>query len=179
MRIISGTLKGRTFRVPTGFPSRPTTDFAKEGLFNILENTFDFENMRILDLCAGTGNLSFEFLSRGASSITAVDKNSRVCSFLQKNAQSLNLETQLSVVNSDCLHFLQRTAAIFDIIIADPPFDLAIHHSIADTVFQRHLLNPEGILIIEHGKRTLMDNATNFSKTRNFGNVSFSFFTWP
>ncbi|NBN99345.1 MAG: hypothetical protein EBV19_08950 [Flavobacteriia bacterium] len=95
MRIISGTLKGRTFRVPPGFPSRPTTDFAKEGLFNILENTFDFEGMKVLDLCAGTGNLSFEFLSRGAESITAVDKNGRVCSFLQKNAQGLQLNANI------------------------------------------------------------------------------------
>lgn len=179
MRIISGSLKGRTFRVPPGFLSRPTTDFAKEGLFNILENSYEFENMKVLDLCSGTGSLSFEFLSRGAASITAVDKNSRLCSFLQKNAQALKLEGQLSVVNSDCLHFLNRTVQRYDIIIADPPFDLTIHSSIVDTVFSRNLLVPEGLLIVEHGKRTVMANATNFTKTRNFGNVSFSFFTWP
>jgi 16S rRNA (guanine(966)-N(2))-methyltransferase RsmD len=179
MRIISGTLKGRTFRVPPGFPSRPTTDFAKEGLFNILENSFNFEHMNVLDLFAGTGNLSFEFLSRGASSITAVDKNHRVCTFLQKNAQILKLVAQLTVVNSDSLQFLERTAATFDMIVADPPFDLTIHHSITDVVFRRHLLKPDGMLIIEHGKLTNMENATNFSKTRNFGNVNFSFFTWP
>jgi 16S rRNA G966 N2-methylase RsmD len=163
MRIISGALKGRTFRVPPGFPSRPTTDFAKEGLFNILENNYDFN----------------EFLSRGASSITAVDKNGRVCSFLHKNAQELQLAAKLTVVNTDCLHFLERTVESFDIIIADPPFDLPIHNTISETVFHRNLLKPDGILIIEHGKRTVMDNATNFNKTRNFGNVNFSFFTWP
>jgi 16S rRNA (guanine(966)-N(2))-methyltransferase RsmD len=179
MRIISGALKGRTFRVPPGFPSRPTTDFAKEGLFNILENNYDFNNLKVLDLCAGTGNLSFEFLSRGASSITAVDKNGRVCSFLHKNAQELQLAAKLTVVNTDCLHFLERTVESFDIIIADPPFDLPIHNTISETVFHRNLLKPDGILIIEHGKRTVMDNATNFNKTRNFGNVNFSFFTWP
>lgn len=179
MRIISGTLKGRTFRVPPGFPSRPTTDFAKEGLFNILENTLDFEGMKVLDLCAGTGNLSFEFLSRGAGSITAVDKNGRVCSFLQKNAQGLQLDTKISVINADCLYFLNRTVDVFDLIVADPPFDATNHSEIAELVFQRNLLQPNGRLIIEHGKRTHLSEVTNFSNTRNFGNVNFSFFKWP
>ncbi|MBM3165360.1 MAG: 16S rRNA (guanine(966)-N(2))-methyltransferase RsmD [Bacteroidetes bacterium] len=179
MRIISGSLKGRTFRVPPKFPSRPTTDFAKEGLFNILSNSCDFEGMTVLDLCAGTGNLSFEFLSRGASNVTAVDGNPKVCAWLQKNALALKLDGQLSIVHSDCLLFLKRTALSFDLVIADPPFELAIHSTMVDIIFQQKVLNPKGLLIVEHGKRTALQNATNFDKTRNFGNVNFSFFKWP
>jgi len=179
MRIIAGSLKGRTFRVPPGFPSRPTTDYAKEGLFNMLNNTYEFEGMKILDLCSGTGNISFEFLSRGAALVTSVDHHGKACTWLHKNAQQLQLDTKISVVNSDVLQFLERTDQQFDIIFADPPFDLKIHSSLVSLVFQRSVLQQEGLLIVEHGKDTSLDNSPYFKNMRNFGNVNFSFFVWP
>ena len=178
MRIISGSHKGRTFRVPTGFPSRPTTDYAKEGLFNMLSNSYEFQDMKILDLCSGTGNISFEFLSIGAAHVTAVDEHGKACNWLHKNAQQLQFQTQLNVVNSDCLHFLERTNQLFDIIFADPPFDLKIHASLVSLVFQRSILQQEGLLVVEHGKNTSLHSEMHFQNMRNFGNVNFSFFTW-
>ncbi|NDB35866.1 MAG: 16S rRNA (guanine(966)-N(2))-methyltransferase RsmD [Flavobacteriia bacterium] len=178
MRIISGSLKGRTFRVPPNFPSRPTTDYAKEGLFNILGNQRDFEGLSILDLCSGTGNLTFEFLSRGATTVTSVDHHHKVCRWIHKNATILGLDNRINVVQTDCLDFLRRCLQPFDIIVADPPYDLAIHQEIAHLVFLRSLLKEDGTMVIEHGKKTMLENETNFDKTRTFGNVNFSFFSW-
>jgi len=178
MRIISGSFKGRTFRVPPGFPSRPTTDFAKEGLFNILGNQREFADMTILDLCAGTGNLTFEFISRGASQVIAVDNHTKVCRWLHKNTLQLDMQQQVTVVPSECITFLQRTHLSFDIIFADPPYDVNFHDQIIELVFQRSLLQRDGMLIIEHGKQTRLDHETNYDQTRNFGNVYFSFFSW-
>ncbi len=176
MRIIAGDLKGRMFSVPSGFPSRPTTDYAKEGLFNLLGNQTDYESMTILDLCSGTGNIGFEFISRGAEKVTCVDKNDRVVSWLNKNAQTLGIRSKMDIIKSDCLHYLDRVNIQYDLIFADPPFDLQIHALIAAKIFERNLLKPEGMLIIEHGKQTSLKDETNYLKTRNFGNVNFSFF---
>jgi 16S rRNA (guanine(966)-N(2))-methyltransferase RsmD len=178
MRIISGSLKGRSFRVPPGFPSRPTTDFAKEGLFNILGNQRDFEGMTILDLCSGTGNLTFEFISRGASQVIAVDSHPKVCRWIQKNALQFDMQNQVTVVPSDCITFLQRTHQSFDLIFADPPYEVKFHNQIKELVFQRALLQQSGLFVMEHGKQTRFDNETNYDQTRNFGNVYFSFFSW-
>ena len=176
MRIISGHLKGRLFAVPKSFPSRPTTDFAKEGLFNILGNQLDFEGLKILDLCADTGNLSFEFVSRGATEINCVDVSPKVISWLQKNANLLGIQDKLKANVSDVLTFLNRTTQQYDVIIADPPYELNIHSQIVQSVFERSLLTNGGMLIIEHSKRTDLTKETNYSNTRTFGNVNFSFF---
>lgn len=176
MRIISGYLKGRSFSVPSSFPSRPTTDFAKEGLFNVLGNQLDFKGVRILDLFAGTGNLSFEFISRGALEVTCVDKSPKVTSWLKKNATILGIDEQITIYTQDALLYLQRATQQYDLIIADPPYDLKVHSSIVQTVIERNLLKREGQLIIEHGKFTNLKEETNYMNTRTFGNVNFSFF---
>ena len=176
MRIISGYLKGRSFAVPSSFPSRPTTDFAKEGLFNVLGNQIDFSDLRVLDLFTGTGNLSFEFISRGATDVVCVDKSPKVTAWLKKNALALGIQEGLNVHTQDALTFIQRATQQFDLIIADPPYELAVHKEIIQTVFERNLLKPEGILIVEHGKFTVLNEETNFLNTRTFGNVNFSFF---
>lgn len=176
MRIISGNLKARRFSVPKNFPSRPTTDFAKEGLFNVLEHQLDLFDLNILDLCAGTGNISFEFLSREAGTVTAVDQNFNCIRFIRKNADELGINEHLHVLKSEILQFLQRTEQTYDLIFADPPYDVSFHAEIAKIVFERHLLNENGILIIEHGKKTDLSGLTHFDFVRNYGNVNFSFF---
>ncbi len=176
MRIIRGFLKGKRFATPPNFPSRPTTDFAKEGLFNILENHFLFENKVILDLCAGTGNISFEFISRGATSVLAIDSNPRCIQFLKSNIQNLGIESSMSCYKTDCIVYCKNAKEKYDIIYADPPFHLKFHEELVTVILQKSLLNKDGYLIVEHGKQTNLTQITSFQFCRNFGNVYFSFF---
>jgi 16S rRNA (guanine(966)-N(2))-methyltransferase RsmD len=176
VRIISGKLKARRFSVPKNFPSRPTTDFAKEGLFNLLGNQIELDGIKVLDLCSGTGNISFEFISRGASHVTAVDQNFNCVRFIRKNAESLQIDTQIQIVKSDILGYLRQCSGEFDLIFADPPYEITFHQEIAEIIFQRNLLSPEGMLIIEHGKKTDLSSLTHFGFSRTYGNVHFSFF---
>jgi 16S rRNA (guanine966-N2)-methyltransferase len=176
VRIIGGNLKARRFSVPKNFPSRPTTDFAKEGLFNVLEHQLELFDLNILDLCAGTGNISFEFLSRGAGKVTAVDHHFNCIRFIRKNAEELGITDDLRVFKADILPYLERTDQTYDLIFADPPYDANFHKDIAELVFKRNLLNEDGKLIIEHGKKTDLSTLTQFEFTRTYGNVIFSFF---
>jgi 16S rRNA (guanine966-N2)-methyltransferase len=177
VRVVRGILKSRRFSLPKNFPSRPTTDFAKEGLFNMLENKLDLIDMDILDLCAGTGNLTFEFLSREAGKVTAVDKEYNCIQFIRKTAKEFGVDDKLETYKMDITLYLKKTNLTFDIIVADPPYDLTFHEEIAQLVFERQLLKPEGTLIIEHGRNTTFDNTPQFDSMRKFGNVQFSFFT--
>lgn len=178
MRIIRGSLKGKRFATPPNFPSRPTTDFAKEGLFNMLENRVDIEGMDVLDLCAGTGNISFEFVSRGANHVLAIDSHPRCVQYLKGNAKELQIEKQLQVYKSDCVVYCRNVQNVdYDLIFTDPPFHLAFHQELIQTIFERKLLKPGGLLIVEHGKQTKLEGLANFSFSRNFGNVHFSFFS--
>lgn len=176
MRIISGKFRARRFSVPHQFPSRPTTDFAKEGLFNMLENQIDFDDLNILDLCVGTGNISFEFLSREAGKITAVDTNLNCLRFVKKNAEEMKVDDLIRTLKMDILHFLSITTDQYDIIFADPPYNYKKHDEIQKIVFEKNLLKEDGLLIIEHGKETDLKNTTYFKNQRNYGNVYFSFF---
>lgn len=176
MRIIRGKYKTRRYKIPKNFPSRPTTDFAKEGLFNILENQMDLYDLHILDLCSGTGNISIEFLSREAGDVTAVDQNFNCVRHLHKIAKELQCEDVLTIVKADILKFLNKTGQHFDLIFADPPYAYTEHEEIARIVFERGILNENGILIIEHGKHTSLEHITQFRFTRIYGNVCFSFF---
>ncbi len=176
MRIISGKLKARRFSVPKNFPSRPTTDFAKEGLFNILENQIDLYDLNILDLCVGTGNISFELLSREAGQVTAVDINLNCLRFVRKNAEDMKIDNEIRTVKMDILHFLKLTEETYDLIFADPPYAYKHHAEIAILVFERALLNENGLLVIEHGKDVDLSTITQFVFSRNYGGVHFSFF---
>lgn len=177
MRIISGKLKARRFSMPKNFPSRPTTDFAKEGLFNVLENNIDLYDLNILDLCAGTGNISFEFLSREAGTVTAVDIHLNSLRFVRKNAEEMKVEQDIRTVRMDILHFLKLTEEQYDIIFADPPYAYGKYEDLINLVFNRELLTENGILIVEHGKETKLDHITQFDFIRTYGNVNFSFFS--
>lgn len=176
MRIISGKLRARRFSVPKNFPSRPTTDYAKEGLFNILEHQMELNDLNVLDLCAGTGNISFELLSREAGFVTAVDINLNCLRFIRKNVEEMKIQDEIRTVRMDILHFLKLTEEKYDLIFADPPYAFKHHAALAELVFERNLLNPGGLLVIEHGKETVLEKITHFDFVRNYGNVYFSFF---
>jgi 16S rRNA (guanine966-N2)-methyltransferase len=177
MRIISGEHKGRVINAPKSLPVRPTTDFAKESIFNILNNHFDFEGLKILDLFCGTGNITYEFASRGSTDITCVDNNYPCCEFVKKTIAAFKMD-QVKVTKSDALSFLKKTLSNYDIIFADPPYDMDAEkfQSIPELVFSKNILKPNGWLIIEHGERTIFSNHKNFIEHRKYGNVNFSIF---
>lgn len=156
-------------------PVRPTTDFAKEALFNIINNHFEFEDISVLDVFAGTGNISYEFASRGAIDVLCIDSNPACVRFITKTAIQLNFQ-QLKVVKTDALHFLNTTHIKKDIIFADPPFDDESTILIPDIVFQRNLLNDFGWLIIEHSTRISFGENPYLFDMRKYGSVCFSFF---
>ncbi|WP_034925656.1 RsmD family RNA methyltransferase [Gillisia sp. CAL575] len=176
MRIISGQHKGRRITAPKKLPVRPTTDMAKEGLFNILNNSFHFNKLNVLELFSGSGNVSYEFASRGAVSITSVDENMDCVKFIKKT--SLELEMDITPIKSDVFKYLERAPIKADIIFADPPYDFddSQFKKIVDLVFEKELLNESGVLIIEHSKHTKMDVVDYFDVGRRYGNSVFSFF---
>ncbi len=177
MRIIRGILKSRRFSIPKNFPSRPTTDFAKEGLFNILENTFSLQDLEILDLCAGTGNITYEFASREAGKILSVDTNYNCCKFIQRMVSENNLEGTVSVLKSDIRDFVRKTEQKFDLIFLDPPYESSFYEEVILTIKERGLVNEDGLLIVEHSKRKDLSHLPHFDKVKDYGGVSFSFFS--
>lgn len=174
MRIINGSHKGKIIKVPKGLPVRPTTDFAKEGLFNILNNKVNFEEIAFLDLFSGTGHISLEVASRGGKNITGVDKDFKCVSFLK--SISSEYKFGINTVKSDVFEFLKSLKTKYDLIFADPPYDLENITEIYSLVFNNNLLNESGFLIIEHGPKTKLDHLPNFKQHRKYGNVNFSFF---
>jgi 16S rRNA (guanine(966)-N(2))-methyltransferase RsmD len=175
MRIIRGTHKGRKITAPSNLPVRPTTDMAKEGLFNILDNHLYFEDLRVLDLYAGTGNISYEFASRGSQLVIAVDLNPQCIRFISETASRLGFE-QLKSVRSSSIGFLSGCRERFDLIFADPPFDLEGTEEVVSLVFEKDLLAEGGWLIIEHDRSRDFSSHPKFSRLRNYGKVNFSFF---
>lgn len=176
MRIVSGSLKGRRIIAPKKLPVRPTTDMAKEGLFNILNNRLRFQEIEVIDLFAGIGSISFEFISRGTKRITAVDANYDCIKFLTKTAEELDLD--LNLIKSDVFEFLEKTPLKADLIFADPPYDLPLEdfEKIENTVRERTLTKEDGLLIIEHSKHTSLEHIETFTEQRRYGNSVFSFF---
>lgn len=178
MRIIGGILKGKTLLTPKNLPVRPTTDFAKEALFNILNNKIDFEGLTVLDLFSGTGNISLEFASRGAKKVLSIDKHPACVGFLKDTAKLYKLNT-IYTEKADIFKTLAKLTAKYDVIFADPPYDLPNIPEIHALVFNHSLLNENGILIIEHGPKTNLSELSNYVETRKYGNVHFSFFNHP
>ncbi|WP_417886275.1 RsmD family RNA methyltransferase [Zunongwangia sp.] len=176
MRIISGTNKGKRIIAPKKLPVRPTTDMAKEGLFNILNNQYYISDLTILDLFSGTGNIAYEFSSRGVEKVTAVDGNFDCIKFIKKTASELNFP--ITAIKSDVYKYLERAPITADIIFADPPYGFSTEDflKIATLVFEKELLTENGTLIIEHGKHTDLSAHSNFVEKRNYGSSVFSFF---
>jgi 16S rRNA (guanine966-N2)-methyltransferase len=176
VRIISGEHKGRKIIAPKKLPVRPTTDMAKESLFNIINNYYYFEDISVLDLFSGTGNISYEFASRGTQLITAVDSHYGCVRFIDETSNKLKMP--IRVIKDDVFKFLQTSKQTYDIIFADPPydFDLEIFSSITDLVFSNTLLNKQGLLILEHSKYMDLSNLNYFMSSKSYGSSVFSFF---
>ena len=175
MRIIRGTHRGRKITPPANLPVRPTTDLAKESLFNILENNLYFEDLKVLDLYAGTGSISYEFASRGSQQVIAVDIHPNCIRFISETAVKLGF-TQLKAVRSSSIGFLNHCREKFDLVFADPPYDLEGIEEVIELVFDKQLLNEGGWLVIEHSEGKDFSAFPNFSQHRNYGKVNFSFF---
>ncbi|OOG78500.1 RsmD family RNA methyltransferase [Flavobacterium sp. A45] len=176
MRIISGKYKGRRISPPKGLPVRPTTDMSKEALFNVLNNHFSFEGLKVLDLFSGTGNISYEFASRGSTPITSVDGDFGCVKFIKQVASEYDFN--IAATKSDVFSFLEKNKTSYDIIFADPPYglDQKTFERIVLLVFEKGLLNEEGMMIIEHSKYTKLDHMINFSFQKSYGGSIFSFF---
>ena len=175
MRIISGTLKGRSIDVPRNFKGRPTTDFAREGLFNVLNNRVQWEGLKVLDLFAGTGAFSLECFSRGAAEIMAIDIQPLHVRFINENFQKFSAD-DAHALKVDVFKWITNANQQFDLIFADPPYDIPGLTKLPALILGNQLLNPDGLLIIEHGKRTDFSNQPGFQMEKSYSNVSFSFF---
>ena len=176
MRIISGTFKARRIQAPKKLPVRPTTDMAKEALFNILNHRYHFHDISVLDLFSGTGNISYEFASRGTESIVAVDQNFQCTKFITQTSEGFDMPIQ--VIKAEVFGFLEKTKQSHTIIFADPPYELELDKflKIVELVFQNELLETDGVLIIEHSKQTDLSSAPQFTEVKGYGGNRFSFF---
>lgn len=175
IRIIAGSHRGKRIRAPKNLPARPTTDRAKESLFNILGNHFYFDEVKALDLFAGTGNISYELASRGCPDITAIDQNARGVRFIQQTATELKMEA-IQVQRAEVLQYLSREYRSYDLIFADPPYDYDQYEKLVEQIFMSNLLKDQGMLVIEHQSDHDLQGLSNFEAVRVYGNVAFSFF---
>lgn len=178
MRIIGGTLKGLRLNPPKNLPVRPTTDMAKEALFNILLNQIEFENIKVLDLFAGTGNISLEFASREAAQVVSVDRSIHCINYIKETARQHHL-SQIKTYKADVFKYLELETEQYDLIFADPPYDLNGIPEIPKIVFEKKLLLPGGLLIVEHQSFQNLSNHAAFVEQRKYGHSSFSFFRTP
>lgn len=176
MRIISGKFKGRRIFPPKGLPVRPTTDMSKEALFNVLNNHFSFEGLKVLDLFSGTGNISYEFASRGSDNITSVDGDFGCVKFIKQVAEEYDFN--IAAIKSDIFKFLEKNKNSYDIIFADPPYalDQKTFDKMVLIIFDQNLLHEDGMMVIEHSKYTKLDHLIHFSFKKSYGGSIFSFF---
>ena len=176
MRIISGTHKGRRLTAPKNLPVRPTTDMSKEALFNILNNHISFSEVSFLDLFAGTGNISYEFASRGCMQIMAVDSHFGCVKYINQTAEQL--EFPINTLKADVFKYASMKGAAFDIIFADPPYDIKASEleELIDHLFENERVSEDGMVIIEHSKHTDLSKINRFDNSRKYGGSIFSFF---
>ncbi len=175
MRIIAGTLRGRRLNPPANLPVRPTTDMARESLFNILNNYVYYEDCKVLDLFAGTGAVSIEFVSRGVEHVTSVDINNACTDYIKSEVNRLNLNN-VHVVRTDVFDLLKHVNTKFDIVFADPPYSMQGLEKLPDLVCNNDMLTDDGIFILEHPKENSFENHPNFWQHRTYGKVNFTFF---
>ena len=176
MRIVSGKFKGKRIEPPKNFKARPTTDFAKESLFNIISNNYNFENITALDLFSGTGGISLELASRGCPDVTSVELNPVHQAFIRKTADDLGMRDQVRSLKQNAFVFLKGCRQQFDLIFADPPYDMEGIETIPDIIFEKNLLTDEGWLILEHSKNKDFSEKPFFIERRSYGSVNFSIF---
>lgn len=176
MRIVAGRFKGKRIAPPKGITARPTTDFAKEALFNILQHSIALEGIRVLDLFAGAGGISLEFLSRGAEEVVSVERDAALYGHLQRTARALGTDNW-HVVKADVSTYLQADRNSYDVIFADPPFDMEETATLPARIRASGLLAPDGLLVVEHYKRLDLSGDPWFDICRKYSNINFSFFT--
>lgn len=175
MRIISGLWKGRRLNPPKNITARPTTDFAKESLFNLLQNRIQIEDSDVLDLFAGTGSISLECCSRGAREVTAVELAHTQQNFIIQASKELGAKN-LTVVRGDVFRFTNSCRTKFDLIFADPPYALETLPTLPDVIFEKSLLKEGGLFVLEHSRNNDFSTHPHFVEHRNYGNVNFTFF---
>lgn len=176
MRVIGGDLKGRAIMPPAGYKARPTTDFAKEGLFNVLINEIDFEQSSLLDLFSGTGSISYEFASRGCRDIVAIEMNAVNAAFIKKTSAALGISDRIQVVHHNVFDFLPICHREFDVVFADPPYAINGLDTIPDKVFFNSVVAEGGLFILEHPAEYSFTGHPYFVKEKKYGNVHFTFF---
>ena len=176
MRIIGGKYKGKNIFAPKNLPVRPTTDFAKESLFNILANRIDFDDLKLLELFAGTGNIGYEFSSRGCTDVTSVDVDFNCIRFIKKQNKELGFPNR--VIRCEAFRFLKQQKESYDFVFADPPYQMEGIDGLPNLVFDNNLLKPNGFLVVEHEKHLDFSEHPCFQETRKYGKVHFSFFTF-
>lgn len=175
MRIITGIYKGRHFDIPRSFKARPTTDFAKENIFNVLNGYIDLDGAMALDLFAGTGSISLEMLSRGCSQVVSVEGDRDHANFIRQCMTKLGTDANV-LIRGDVFRFIKSCSQQFDFIFADPPYALEQLAQMPDIVMERDLLNEGGLFVLEHGKRNDFSQHPRFVEHRAYGSVNFSFF---
>ncbi|HBB01650.1 MAG: 16S rRNA (guanine(966)-N(2))-methyltransferase RsmD [Bacteroidetes bacterium GWD2_45_23] len=175
MRIISGKYKSRRIQVPSNLKARPTTDFAKENLFNILNNRIDWEETTALDLFSGTGSIALELVSRGCPYVVSVEQNQNHFNFICHAQEKLGTK-ELFPVRADVFKYLQSLRQQFDFIFADPPYELAGIEQLPDLIFEKNLLMAEGLFVLEHSRKFNFSHRPHFLEERAYGSVHFSFF---
>lgn len=179
MRIVGGMFSGRRFSPPTSTPARPTTDVAKEGLFNILGNMMDIEGAKTCDLFGGTGSISYELASRGATELTLIERDNGNILFIKKTAEALGISNILNIIRGDVFKFMKQNTERYDFIFAGPPYALVNIDDIPLLVFEKQMLTPEGIFVLEHTPRNDYQQHPNFTRMKNYGTTVFSFFKQP
>lgn len=178
MRIISGKYGGRIIKPPGNFKSRPTTDLAREGLFNILSNHFYFDDLEVLDLFAGTGSVGFEFASRGAVRVDMIEKNYQHFKFIRKVIEILQTDN-IKVMKADFFKAIKNIHQTYDIVFADPPYDLKEFEKVPELILSKTILKPDGLFILEHPSHYQFNALPGFFDLRIYGSVNFSFFKNP
>lgn len=179
MRIVGGDFSGRKFSPPSGIPARPTTDVAKEGLFNTLENMMDIEGIKTCDIFGGTGSISYELASRGAADLTLIERDTTSINFIKKTAQAIGIENKMQIIKGDVFKFMKQNKEQYNFIFAGPPYALETIDSIPVIIFEKQMLLPNGIFVLEHTPRNDYQQHLNFLKMKNYGTTVFSFFIQP
>lgn len=176
MRIVGGEFSGRRFSPPTNTPARPTTDVAKEGLFNILGNMLDFEGIKTCDIFGGTGSISYELASRGAADLTLIERDTGNILFIKKIVQELGIADRFHIIKGDVFKFMKQSTEQYDFIFAGPPYALQNIDDIPQLVFEKNMLAADGIFVLEHTPRNDYQQHPQFIRMKNYGTTVFSFF---
>ena len=177
MRIVSGIFGGRRFSPPAKIPARPTTELAREGLFNMLRNAMDMDGIKTLELFGGTGSITYELASHGAGDLTLIEKDLLSIDFIKKTAKELGIEDIMHIIRGDVFKFLKQSTDQYDLIFADPPYALSNIDELPLLVFEKNMLLPNGIFVLEHAPRNDYQKHPRFHRMKNYGDTVFTFFT--